>query len=115
MNGQILFFFYHFKILGKVLQYRKLKIELSKLFLEFSIYLEFTPLLVVLQVGDDGNVCTSVVEFNPKKEDDQKFLSCQARNELIDDIAVEDQWKITVYCKFINVLYISSFKTTTHY
>ena len=40
-----------------------------------------------------------MVEFNPKKEDDQKFLSCQARNELIDDIAVEDQWKITVYCK----------------
>ena len=66
-------------------------------------------------MGDDGNVCTSVVEFNPKKEDDQKFLSCQARNELIDDIAVEDQWKITVYCKFINVLYISSFRITTHY
>ena len=57
---------------------------------------------MILQVGDDGNVCTSVVEFNPTKEDDQKFLSCQARNELIDDIAVEDQWKITVYCKFIN-------------
>ena len=57
---------------------------------------------MILQVGDDGNVCTSVVEFNPTKEDDQKFLSCQARNELIDDIAVEDQWKITVYCKSIN-------------
>ena len=70
-------------------------------------------MVMILQVGDDGNVCTSVVEFNPKKEDDQKFLSCQARNELIDDIAVEDQWKITVYCKFINVLYTSPYKTTT--
>ena len=54
---------------------------------------------VFTQVGEDGNVVTSVAVFTPKKEDDQKFVSCQARNELIEDIAVEDQWKITVYCE----------------
>ena len=54
---------------------------------------------VFTQVGEDGNEVTSVAVFTPKKEDDQKFVSCQARNELIEDIAVEDQWKITVYCE----------------
>ena len=44
------------------------------------------------------------MEFIPQKDDDQKFLSCQGKNELIDDIAVEDQWKITVYCKLIILL-----------
>ena len=57
---------------------------------------------VFTQVGEDGNVVTSVAVFTPKKEDDQKFVSCQARNELIEDIAVEDQWKITVYCEYIH-------------
>ena len=53
-----------------------------------------------LQVGDDGNICTSLIQFTPGKEDDQKFLSCQGRNELIEESGVEDQWKITVYCKY---------------
>ena len=52
------------------------------------------------QVGEDGSVVTSVAVFTPSKEDDQKFVSCQARNQLIEDIAVEDQWKITVYCEY---------------
>ena len=33
-------------------------------------------------------------------EDDQKFLSCRAFNQLIEGSSVEDQWKITVHCKF---------------
>ena len=91
------------KILEK--SFQTAKNRAFKTFSRLFNLLNPNPLAVmILQVGDDGNVCTSVVEFNPKKEDDQKFLSCQARNELIDDIAVEDQWKITVYCKFINVL-----------
>ena len=52
-----------------------------------------------LQTGEDGNISSTVFHFTPEKEDDQKFLSCQARNDLIPDTAVEDQWKITVYCK----------------
>ena len=37
--------------------------------------------------------------FSPTRADDQTFLSCQARNNLIDNVAVEDQWKISVHCK----------------
>jgi len=47
----------------------------------------------------DGNISTTIGEFVPLKEDDQKFLSCQARNKLIDNVSVEDQWKISVHYK----------------
>lgn len=60
--------------------------------------------IICLQVGDDGNICTSLIQFTPGKEDDQKFLSCQGRNEMIEDSGVEDQWKITVYCK-LNLIF----------
>jgi len=46
----------------------------------------------------DGNISTTIGEFIPSKDDDQKFLSCQARNKLIDNVSVEDQWKISVHC-----------------
>ena len=62
--------------------------------------------IICLQVGDDGNICTSLIQFTPGKEDDQKFLSCQGRNEMIEDSGVEDQWKITVYCKLNLILKI---------
>ena len=52
-----------------------------------------------VQTEEDGNLSSTVLSFTPEKEDDQKFLSCQARNLLLPDIAVEDQWKITVYCE----------------
>jgi len=47
----------------------------------------------------DGNISTTIGEFIPSKDDDQKFLSCQARNKLIDNVSVEDQWKISVHYK----------------
>ena len=50
------------------------------------------------QASTDGNISTTIGEFVPSKEDDQKFLSCQARNKLIDNVSVEDQWKIGVHC-----------------
>lgn len=53
-----------------------------------------------LQSSGDGNISTSIVTFAPSKEHDQSFLSCRARNKLIDGSSVEDQWKITVHCKF---------------
>ena len=46
----------------------------------------------------DGNISTTIGDFVPSKDDDQKFLSCQARNKLIDNVSVEDQWKISVHC-----------------
>ena len=62
----------------------------------------FVNIFDELQTGETGqgeNVSRSVLRFTPEKEDDQKFLSCRARNELIPNTAVEDQWKITVYCE----------------
>lgn len=47
----------------------------------------------------DGNISTTIGDFVPSKDDDQKFLSCQARNKLIDNVSVEDQWKISVHYK----------------
>jgi len=49
------------------------------------------------KASTDGNISTTIGEFVPSKEDDQKFLSCQARNKLIDNVSVEDQWKIGVH------------------
>ena len=56
-----------------------------------------------LQSGDQGhgNVSNSIHAFTPQKGDDGKFLSCRARNELIQNTAVEDQWQITVYCEYL--------------
>ena len=44
----------------------------------------------------DENISTTLGEFVPSKENNQKFLSCQARNKLIDNVSVDDQWKITL-------------------
>ena len=53
-----------------------------------------------LQTGEEGNISSSLFTFTPEKEDDGKFLSCRARNKLIENTAVEDQWQITVYCEY---------------
>jgi len=47
----------------------------------------------------DGNVSTTTVELKPEKSDHGKFLSCQARNELIPNSGIEDQWRISVHYK----------------
>ncbi len=52
------------------------------------------------QVSPDGNVSTTTAEFAPSDQDDGKFLSCRAENSKMPDVAVEDQWKIIVHCKF---------------
>ena len=54
-----------------------------------------------VQTEEDGNLSSTVLSFTPEKEDDGKFLSCRARNELIQNTAVEDQWQITVYCEYL--------------
>ena len=37
-------------------------------------------------------------------KNDGQFLGCQATNELIEGITVEDQWRIQVHCKFKLIL-----------
>ena len=61
---------------------------------------DFVNIYDELQTGEQGNISTSLFAFSPEKKDDGKFLSCRARNELIENTAVEDQWQITVYCEY---------------
>ena len=46
-----------------------------------------------------SNKNTAVVEYMPRGEDHEKFLSCRGVNPHLPDLAVEDQWKITVHGK----------------
>ena len=66
----------------------------TKTFEHFKI-----PVLFFVQASHDGNVSTSVFRYEALMEDDGQFLGCQARNELIENVAVEDQWRIQVHCK----------------
>ena len=45
------------------------------------------------------NISKSVLKFKPKHIDDQKVLTCRAENTQIKDGAIQDSWKLTVYCK----------------
>ena len=53
-----------------------------------------------MQASQDGNISTSVFELEAVMEDDGQYLGCQATNELIPDVAVEDQWRIQVHCEY---------------
>ena len=53
-----------------------------------------------MQASQDGNISTSVFELEAGMEDDGQYLGCQATNELIPDVAVEDQWRIQVHCEY---------------
>lgn len=55
--------------------------------------------VVSTKASHDGNVSTSVFRYEALMEDDGQFLGCQARNELIENVAVEDQWRIQVHYK----------------
>ena len=56
--------------------------------------------LTYLQAGPNGNISTSSFLFHAEMKNDGQFLGCQATNELIEGITVEDQWRIQVHCKF---------------
>ena len=73
----------------------------TKDFLLIESLSDFVNIYDELQTGELGNVSSALLAFTPEKEDDGKFLSCRARNELIQNSAVEDQWQITVYCEYL--------------
>ena len=47
-----------------------------------------------------GNISKSVLTFTPQHHDDQKVLTCRAENTQIKDGALQDSWKLTVYCEY---------------
>ena len=51
-----------------------------------------------------------MVEYIPKGEDHEKFLSCRGVNPHLPNLAVEDQWKITVHGRHYHLLHLIAFK-----
>ena len=46
-----------------------------------------------------GNITRSVLSLTPRHGDDQRVLTCRAENTMIKDGALQDAWKLTVYCE----------------
>ena len=45
-------------------------------------------------------ISRSVLTFTPRPGDDGRVLTCRAENTMIKDGALQDAWKLTVYCEF---------------
>ena len=46
-----------------------------------------------------GNISKSILTFEPTHQDDGKILTCRAENTQIKDGALQDSWKLSVYCE----------------
>ena len=55
--------------------------------------------IIICLSSFQSNKNTAIVEYTPKGEDHEKFLSCRGVNPHLPSLAVEDQWKITVHGK----------------
>ena len=52
------------------------------------------------KISLDGNSTTSTLTFTPVSDDNGKYLSCRAENNLIHSSAIEDGWTLEVYCEY---------------
>ena len=48
-----------------------------------------------------GNISKSTLTFEPSYQDDGKILTCRAENTQIKDGALQDSWKLSVYCELV--------------
>ena len=48
-----------------------------------------------------GNITRSILTFSPEHSDDGKVLTCRAENTQMKEGAMQDSWKLTVYCKYL--------------
>lgn len=58
-----------------------------------------TATFITLQTTNDGNTTRSVLSFIASKEDAGRRLSCHARNPIMKNPAIEDDWILTIHCK----------------
>ena len=47
------------------------------------------------------DVVKSTIYFTPSTEDHGKILACRAENTMMVDSGIDDNWSITVYCKYL--------------
>lgn len=59
----------------------------------------YESFLSLLQFAEQNNQSLSILTFVPVIEDDGKYLTCRAENPSIPDSALEDKWRLNVYCK----------------
>ena len=48
-----------------------------------------------------GNISKSILTLEPAHQDDGKILTCRAENTQIKDGALQDSWKLSVYCELV--------------
>lgn len=46
-----------------------------------------------------------MLSYVPTMEDDGKFLTCRAENPVVPNSALEDRWRLLVYCKRSHILF----------
>lgn len=56
---------------------------------------------VTIQVSSDGNVTSSILSFQPARQDNGKVLVCRASNELVKRGMKETSMKLNIFCKYI--------------
>lgn len=58
------------------------------------------------QFAEQNNQSLSILTFVPVIEDDGKYLTCRAENPSIPDSALEDKWRLNVYCKYKSKIFL---------
>ena len=58
-----------------------------------------------------GNVTTSVLKLTPREGDHGKSLVCRAENPRLEGSAIEDNWKLAVFCECLCVFFSLSLIT----
>lgn len=78
----------------------------------------FFSLLLNEQVSPTGNISTSVLKLTPRVGDHGKSLTCRAENTRLEGSALEDSWKLAVFCTWKKAwkidFFLSSFFIAKH-
>jgi len=65
-------------------------------------------------VSPTGNVSTSVLKMIPDVNDHGKSLICRAENSRLGGSAIEDTWKLAVFCQYSFDRFFLSLFVYTH-
>ena len=57
--------------------------------------------MICVQVSDEVNGTLSKLSLIPAMEDDGRIVTCRALTPLLAGGFVEDEWRMQVFCKYI--------------